>query len=312
MAGLVVNTNTQSIFAQRALRKNTMALQRNIEHLSTGYRINRAADDAAGLSIANKLTTTIKGLEKAKQNAGDGVSLIQTAEGGLSVIQENLQRIRELFVQAVNGTNGENEKAALQREINERVKTIDDIAKSTKFNGLSLLKGVAGDITLQTGANNGETTTISLDEGGTSANTGIDIDISFDATNDDTEHGQLNEGNTTGFALDNLSVGSTSVLSYADSISTVTANGVGQVDTMIDNISRMRSYLGASQNALESKMEYMDIAMENASSSRSRIQDVDVAYESSILVKNQILQQTASAMLSQANQTPQIALQLLG
>ena len=312
MSGLVINTNTQSIFAQRALRKNTMALQRNIERLSTGFRINRAADDAAGLSIANKLTTTIKGLEKAKQNSGDGVSLIQTAEGGLSVIQENLQRIRELFVQAVNGTNGENEKAALQREINERVRTIDDIAKSTKFNGLSLLKGVAADVTLQTGANNGETTTISLDEGGTLANTGIDIDIAFDATNTDAEHGQMNEGNTTGFALDNLSVGSTSVLSYADSVSTVTASGIGEIDTMIDNISRMRSYLGASQNALESKMEYMDIALENASSSRSRIQDVDIAFESSVLVKNQILQQTASAMLSQANQTPQIALQLLG
>ncbi len=115
---LVVNTNTQSIFAQRALRSNTTGLERNIEHLSTGYRINRAADDAAGLSISNKLTTTIKGLEKAKQNAGDGISLIQTAEGGLQVIQDNLQRIRELFVQAINGTNGENEKAAIQREIN--------------------------------------------------------------------------------------------------------------------------------------------------------------------------------------------------
>lgn len=311
MSGLVVNTNTQSIFAQRALRKNTLGLQRNIEHLSTGFRINRAADDAAGLSIANKLTTTIKGLEKAKQNAGDGISLIQTAEGGLEVIQSNLQRIRELFVQAVNGTNGDSEKAALQREINERIKTIDDIAKATKFNNNALL--VDGtDKTLQTGANNGETTTLSIAAAGTVANTGIDIDITFEGTNTDSEHGQLAEGLTTGFALDELSVGSTTVLSYDGNISTVTSNGVGQIDTMIDNISRMRSYLGAAQNALESKLEYIDIAMENASSSRSRIQDVDVAYESSILVKNQILQQTAAAMLAQANQTPQIALQLLG
>jgi len=309
MSALVVNTNTQSIFAQRALRKNTSGLQRNIEHLSTGYRINRAADDAAGLSIANKLTTTIKGLDKAKQNAGDGISLIQTAEGGLQVIQSNLQRIRELFVQAINGTNGENEKAALQREINERVKTIDDIAKATKFNNNALLVNGTSK-TLQTGANNGETTTLNLTAGVT-ANTGIDIDITFESTTDSTSYGQLNEGTTTGLALDEISVGSTTVAAYDTTTTTVTSNGVGEIDTMIDNISRMRSYLGASQNALESKMEYMDVAMENAQSSRSRIQDVDVAYESSILVKNQILQQTASAMLAQANQTPQIALQLI-
>ena len=315
MAGLVVNTNTQSIFAQRALRKNTMNLQRNIEHLSTGYRINRAADDAAGLSIANKLTTSIRGLEKAKQNAGDGISLIQTVEGGLSVIQENLQRIRELVVQGINGTNGTNEKDALQREINERVNVIDDIANSTKFNGISLLNGntaASADVTLQTGADNGETTTLNFRSEQT-ASVGIEIDVSEVADGGATDYGHLVESATAGAALDRLQISGASVNSegYATHTTNVAA-AVGDVDSMIDNISRMRSYLGASQNALESKMEYMDIAMENASSSRSRIQDVDVAYESSILVKNQILQQTASAMLSQANQTPQIALQLLG
>ena len=137
---IVVNTNTQSLFAQRALRTNTMNLERNIEHLSTGYRINRAADDAAGLSIANKLTTQVRGLEKAMQNAGDGISLIQTAEGGLGIIQENLQRIRELVVQGINGTNGESEKAAIQREINERVQIIDDIAKASGVSNPDLIK----------------------------------------------------------------------------------------------------------------------------------------------------------------------------
>lgn len=324
MAGIVVNTNTQSIFAQRALRKNTSGLKTNIEHLSTGYRINRAADDAAGLSIANKLTTRIKGLEKAKQNSGDGISLIQTAEGGLAVIQENLQRIRELVVQGVNGTNGSSEKDALQREINERIRTIDDIAKATNFNGISLLVGNTADVTLQTGANNGETTSLVMIPGGsttataaaTTANTGIDIDIDLDIdltnadTTADTTRGRITEGITTdGFAVDKLQISGASV----DSVSgTNIAATVGDIDTMIDNISRMRSYIGATQNALESKMEYIDIAMENASASRSRIQDVDVAYESSILVKNQILQQTASAMLAQANQTPQVALQLIG
>lgn len=307
---LVVNTNTQSIFAQRALRNNTRGLEMNIEHLSTGYRINRSADDAAGLSIANKLTTTIRGLEKAKQNSADGISLIQTAEGGLQVIQENLQRMRELIVQGVSGTNGENEKAALQREINERIKTIDDIAKATKFNGNSLLTG-GSNYTLQTGADDGQTTSLLLAAGTTVSNAGIDIDITYARATDDTEHGQLVEGVTVGFALQQLTVGSTTVAAYDGSTTTVTSNAVGQIDTIIDNISRMRSYIGATQNALESKVEYMDIALENAQASRSRIQDVDVARESSILVKNQILQQTAAAMLSQANTTPQIALSLI-
>lgn len=311
---LVVNTNTQSIFAQRALRMNTMGLERNIEHLSTGYRINRAADDAAGLSIANKLTTTIRGLDKAKQNAADGISLIQTSEGGLQVIQENLQRIRELVVQGVNGTNGTNEKDALQREINERVKVINDISGSTKFNGINLLSGnnsSSADLVLQTGADASQTTTLNL-RSEYAANTGIDIDISEVADGGTTDYGHLIEGSTTGFALDRIQISGAGVnsLNYATHTTNVAAS-VGDIDTLIDNISRMRSYLGATQNALESKTDYMDIAKENAEASRSRIQDVDVAQESSILVKNQILQQTAAAMLSQANTTPQIALQLI-
>ena len=308
---LVVNTNTQSLFAQRALRKNTAGLQTNIERLSTGFRINRAADDAAGLSISNKLTTEIRGLEKASQNAGDGISLIQTAEGGLSVIQENLQRIRELVIQGTNGTNGSSEKGALQREINERIKIINDIANATKFNGQDLLVDPA-DKVLQTGSGSGQTTTLEFGAGGTAANTGIDIDISFVATSDDTEHGQMNEATTTGFALDRLYLTGSSVdsLNYATHTTNVAAS-VADVDVMIDNVSRMRSYFGAAQNSLESKIEYIDVAKENSEASRSRIRDVDVAKESSILVKNQILQQTASAMLSQANQSPQIALSLL-
>lgn len=312
--GLVVNTNTQSLFAQRALNKNTDGLKRNIEHLSTGYRINRASDDAAGLSISNKLTTTIRGLEKAKQNASDGISLLQTAEGGLSVIQENLQRIRELVVQGVNGTNGAAEKDALQREINERVKLVSDIASATKFNGISLLTAntaATANITLQTGASNGETTTV-LFQSEQSSNTGIEIDISETAGGGD-DQGHLVENASANFALDRIQLSGATVNSYNYSThSTNFTASVADVDTMIDNISRMRSYIGASQNALESKIDYIDIAIENASASRSRIQDVDVAYESSILVRNQILQQTASTMLSQANSQPQIALQLLG
>lgn len=308
--GVVVNTNTQSLFAQRALRINTSNLKSNIERLSTGLRINRAADDAAGLSISNKLTTSIRGLDKAMQNAGDGVSLIQTAEGGLSVIQENLQRIRELVIQGTNGTNGTNELDAIQREINERIRIIDDIGKATKFNNQALLVS-ATDKVLQTGANSNETTTITLTSH-TLANTGVDIDISTVRVSGTTEYGELIEGTATGFALDRLQLSGASVnsVNYATHTTNVAAD-VSDIDQMIDNVSRMRSYLGAIQNSLESKMDFLDIARENAESSRSRIQDVDVAKESSILVKNQILQQTASSMLAQANAQPQIALQLL-
>ena len=308
--GVVVNTNTQSLFAQRALRVNTANLKSNIERLSTGLRINRAADDAAGLSISNKLTTSIRGLDKASQNAGDGVSLIQTAEGGLGVIQENLQRIRELVIQGANGTNGSGELDAIQREINERIRIIDDIGKATKFNNQALLVS-ASDKVLQTGANSNETTTITLGAHVT-ANTGVDIDISSVRASGTTEYGELNEGTSTGFALDRLQLAGANVnsVNYATHTTNVAAN-VSDIDVMIDNVSRMRSYLGAIQNSLESKIDYLDVARENAESSRSRIQDVDVAKESSILVKNQILQQTASAMLAQANAQPQIALQLL-
>lgn len=317
--GLVINTNTQSLFAQRALSRNTDGLKRNIERLSTGYRINRASDDAAGLSISNKLTTTIRGLEKAKQNASDGISLLQTAEGGLGVIQENLQRIRELVVQGKNGTNGPSEADALQREINERIRNISDIANATKFNGQDLLIN-ATDKTLQTGAENGQVTTIEL-TGGLQANMGINLNISYERTGTNSDFGSLVEGITdvvfANKGLHNIHLGVTGM--NVESLDKTLDPAAGQnvtvsvnhLDKMIDNISRMRSYLGAKQNALESKIEYLDIARENAEASRSRIQDVDVAQESSVLVKNQILQQTASAMLAQANSQPQIALSLL-
>ncbi len=328
---IVVNTNTQSIFAQRALARNTLSLQRNVERLSTGFRINRAADDAAGLSISNKLTTKIRGFEKAKQNAGDGISLIQTAEGALGIIQENMQRIRELIVQGVNGTYSPGERDSLQREINERVGLIDDIATSTEFNGIQLLSGnnftlnggVVSDVILQTGADTGQTTTLSFGSG-IAAGTGININVDHEITGTTADFGEMNEGiAVVGFALSELHLAGATVdsLAVADSRfvgaanqdidSAATAITLASIDTIIDNVSRSRSELGAMQNALESKIDYLDIARENAEASRSRIRDVDVALESSRMVQNQILQQSAAAMLAQANTTPQIALQLL-
>jgi flagellin len=311
---IVVNTNTSSLFAQRALGKNAFEMQRSIEKLSTGSRINRAGDDAAGLSISEGMTSDIRGFQKAKQNVGDGISLIQTAEGALGIVQDNMQRVRELLVQGINGTNSADEADAIQREINERVRTIDDIAKSTKFNGIDIIysnTASAADISLQTGANNSETTTLSL-RSGVSTGTGIDINIAQARAGTTADFGSLVEGiSTTNFALNRLHLSTaTGVNSVEGSTTNVTAT-LTDVDVVINNLSRMRSYLGAKQNSLESKSEYLDVAIENSSAARSRIKDVDVASESSHLLKNQILQQAAATMLTQANATPQLALNLL-
>ena len=295
---IYVNTNAQSVFAQRALSQNTNGLQKNIERLSTGLRINRAADDAAGLSISEKLTSQIRGLEKAEQNIGDGISMLQTAEGALSVVNDNLQRIRELAVQAGNGTNSENELAAIQREVNSRVTAISDITTATKFNGIALIDGGGtgfGNKTVQSGADNGQTTTITFSTMDTRVNS------TAGAAN------TIAEGSAV--ALNAYNVGSTSVASASGAV--VATGDLDDLDAFIANVSRMRSVLGAEQNSLESKLEYLGVAKENAMSSRSRVLDADISKESSGFVRNQILQQSSAAMLSQANSSPQIALNLL-
>jgi len=275
---IIVNTNTASIFAQRSLGVNTRSLEKSIEKLSTGFRINRAGDDAAGLSISESLTAQIRGMYKAKQNAGDGVSMVQTAEGSLSVIHDNLQRIRELVVQSKNGSNGTTEKEAMQAEIEERVQAIKDISSATEFNGINLLNGSA-DIKLQVGSEDNQTLTVALKA------ESIKVDSTTGAIGG------------SGIKLDDLDVTGTASIS--------------EVDTLITNVSGMRSYLGAVQNSLESRMDYLDVAIENNSSSLARVRDVDVARETSILLKNQILQKSAATMLSQANSTPKLALDLL-
>ena len=300
--GLTVNTNTQSIFAQRALRTNTGELQKSTEKLSTGLRINRAGDDAAGLSITNKMTTLIRGMNQAKRNIGDGVAMISTIDGALGTVQDNLQRVRELTVQAINGTNGTEEKDAIQREINERVQAINDMGNQATFNGVNLLKGTAN-ITLQTGANDGQTLTM-YTSAGTSAGTGFRINHSS------TTLGSLGEGS--GLQLSAFTVGSTNVKTLSGATSaTATASGLASLDTMINNVSRMRSQVGAYENSLGSNMAYLDRYSESLEGARSRVRDVDVAEESGKYVRSQILQQSASSMLSQANSAPQLALSLL-
>lgn len=312
---IVVNTNTQSIFAQRAVQMSTDALQKNIEHLSTGFRINKAADDAAGLSISEKLTSNIRGIEKAKQNIGDGISLLNTMEAGLAYNQENVQRIRELFVQGLNGTNSANELNAIQNEINERVQGLVDTFNNTEFNGRQLLNNHP-DILIQTGPDSGDTFTIQIDQNTGGAmppvppNTGIDPRPHFIITAVPAQNaGQLAEGASVGFQFTSLRVPGATVAAHSGSM--LDHGTLFDLDATINSLSRMRSYLGSAVNALESKLEYLSVAGENNEASRSRIRDVDVAKESSDLVKNQILQQSSAAMLQQANQTPNIALDLL-
>lgn len=299
---LTIASNTQSLFAARAVSKNTLQLQRSVERMSTGLRINRAGDDAAGAAIADRMTAEIQGLAMAEQVAKDGISMAQTADAGLSAIQENLQRIRELFVQGSSGTMGSDEKDSIQREINARITTIGQIANTTKYNGNALLIGGTNK-TLQTGAYNGETTVLTLAPGG--ANTGIDIDIT--AT---TGNGQLSEGS--GVALDTLHIAGATVASQDGSYTLTTANGdLDDLDAMIDNIARMRGELGAFSNALESKISFLSLHRESVTASRGRIRDLDVATESANLVKSQILNEAATAMLAQANSIPQAALNLI-
>jgi flagellin len=297
--GITVNTNTQSLFAQRALRENTGMLKKSLEKLSTGSRINRAGDDAAGLSVSQKATTLIKGMDQAQRNIGDGLAMISTIDGALGVVQDNLQRIRELTVQASNGTNGIDEKDAIQREINERVTAINDMGKNATFNGVSLLQNTA-DITLQSGPNDGNTLVIQT-AAGTSANRGFFID------HNSTGSGSLGEG---AIALSTFSIGATNVKSVSGT-TTATTSSLSRLDAMIKNISRMRSQGGAYENSLGSSMDFLDRYSEGLQSARSRVADVDVAAESAEFTKSQILQQTAASMLSQANATPQIALNLL-
>jgi flagellin len=318
-----VNTNQQSVFAQRSLAISNRTLGREIEKISTGKKINRAADDAAGLSISQKLEAKIRGNEQAKKNIGDGISLLQTGEGGLAQVQDNLQRIREIMVQAQNGTNSTNELDAMQREINARVTAIEDIAQSTTFNGRQVLLGnffnfggvdtYYGDsFNLQTGADNGNTTEVNTFGFGTllgNLTGGVVVDINWDQSGilSSFEGGQLVEGSSTSLAAFRI----TGATVASQNGTNADAGDLDDLDAMIDNTSRMRSKFGALQNGLESKLEYLDVSIENSKAAKSRIEDADIAKSSSEFLRQNILQNSAAVMLTQANSSAEIVLNLL-
>jgi flagellin len=284
--GLILNTNVPSLIAQRNLLNNSRAVQSSFEKLSSGLRINRAADDAAGLNISETLKTQIRGNQKAVANAQDGVNILQIAEGALSVIGENLQRIRELTVQAANDTNSSVERRAIVLEVQSRLDDIDRIAESTRSNNLNLLDGSQTTYLLQIGANS-DPDQNTLDIGTVLARSSASALGITNGTIVSATAGGIYGSNTNARAFLDL------------------------VDTALESLFTRRSEIGALQNRLQSTIESLSIAVENLQSTNSRIRDLDIASESAILTRNQILQQSALSVLSQANQGPTLALQLL-
>jgi flagellin len=271
--GLRVNTNVAALNSQRNLGAISSRLQGNFARLSSGLRIATAADDAAGLAISERMRAQIRSLNVASRNAQDGVSLSQTAEGALQEVSNNLTRMRELAVQASNGTLSAADRATLDTEFQALVTEIDRVASQTTFNGVNLLDGSTATLDIQVGSNAGETITVSLAD--TTAAT--------------------------------LGIGGLDVTSAANASAALAA-----LDTAIDSVTSTRGSLGSDQNRLTSAISSILSTRESLAAAESRIRDIDVATETSDLTRNSILQQAAVSVLAQANVQPQLALALLG
>lgn len=270
-----INHNISALNAYRQLTVNNAATGKNLERLSSGLRINRGGDDAAGLSISEKMRAQIRGLDTAVKNSQDGISLIQTAEGALAETHSILQRMRELALQSSNDIYNSDDRASLQTETDALIDELDRIANTTKFNGITLLDGTA-DLNIAAGAN---------------------------GTTDE----QINLLVTTAMTATGLGVNVVQVDVDADTSLTY----VSVIDAAIQSVSTTRSDLGAIQNRLEHTVSSLSVASENLTAAESRIRDVDMAKEMVEFTKNSILMQSAQAMLAQANTQPQNVLQLL-
>lgn len=270
--GLRINQNLLAMNAARNLSLTDAAFTKSLEKLSSGLRINRAADDAAGLSISEKLRAQVRGLNQAMRNAQDGISLLQTAEGGLASIHNVLQRMRELAVQAANDTATTEDRTAIKNEIDQLVAQIDWVADKTEFNTQNLLDGGFVDKYLQIGANAGQAITITIATVTSAA-----------------------------LGLSSLAVDTAANASAA----------IAAIDTAINAVSGERSKVGALQNRLEHTIANLGVSSENIAASESRIRDVDVAQEMMNFTRNQILMQAGTAMLAQANAAPQMVLSLI-
>ncbi len=275
--GLRINTNTAALNAQRNLYGTKLALDKSLEKLSSGYRINRAGDDAAGLAISESLRGQIRGLKQAWRNSQDGVSMIQVAEGGLQEISNILIRLRELGVQAASDTVGPIERQLLNVEYQQLLDEVDRIADSTEFNGTPLLSGTGAVLDFQVGTRN---------------DPNIDR-LSFDASKADANSAALGVNLTT----------------VADKASA--QNSLAAIDEAIVAVSATRADFGAMQNRLQSTINNLSISLENMAAANSRIRDVDIAEETAEMTKQNILMSAGTSVLAQANQTSKQALALL-
>lgn len=276
-----INHNISSYNTQRQLSFNNTQSSKSLEKLSSGYRINRAADDAAGLAISEKMRNQIRGLEQANKNALDGISLIQTAEGALNETHAMLQRMAELYVQGANEVLTTTDAAKIDSEVQQLSQQIDAIANQTQFNTKKLLDGTVTNVVFQVGANSGETISLGL-----TAALATALSVQFGGTG-------------------------LTALSASTALNTDAAANLSAVQVAINKVSEIRSNLGAVQNRLEHTINNLGTTSENLQAAESRIRDVDMAKEMSEFTKNNILQQAATAMLAQANQQPQGVLQLL-
>jgi flagellin len=274
--GLRINTNIEAFNAHRSLASTSSRLSKSMEKLASGFRINSAADDAAGLGISERMRAQISGVAQAARNAQDGISLVQTAEGSLQEFHSILHRIRDLAVQ-YNNTADAQSRFAITGEVAQLSAEVTRMLTASSFNGITLLAGSIGGVmaTLQIGANNGEIITIQA------AAVGAEL------------------------------AANTVVNDFANAINTTTYISLASLDQVIDTISRVRSNLGGIQNRLEHTVNSLGVYQENLQAAESRIRDVDMAEEMTNFTKLQILQQSGTAMLAQANLAPQSILQLL-
>jgi len=273
----VINTNVKSIVAQNALTVNNRSMSKTMEQLSTGKRINTAADDAAGLAISSRMTSQIRALDQSVRNANDGISMLQTTEGATKEITNMLQRMRELAVQSANDSYGTEDRTAIQEEVDELALEVTRISGNTQWNGMTVLDGTigtAGAVTFQVGTEGDAASTIT---------------VTFEAMD------------ATTLTVDSLDLSS----------NTTSQSAIELLDTAITTVDSFRSTLGAKINRMTSAADNLANVSMNTSASRSRIEDTDYAKTTTELARGQIIQQAATAMLAQANQQPSAVLSLL-
>ncbi|MBL8332710.1 MAG: flagellin FliC [Rubrivivax sp.] len=276
-----INTNLTSLNAQRNLNASQMSLTTSMQRLSSGLRVNSAKDDAAGLAIAERMNTQVRGMAVAMRNANDGISMAQVAEGALSKVGDALQRMRELALQARNSTNSDSDKNSLNKEFVELQKEISRVLSGTTFNNKHILGADGTTFTFQVGAN-------------TTSDDVVQIDF---------------ENLTTNADISAVTVNAASIGSTADA--TAIASVIMNIDLALDTVNNTRATFGATQSRFEAIISNLQVAVENQSAARSRIMDADYAAETAALSRAQILQQAGNAMVAQANQLPQQVLRLL-